>query len=426
MPNLPYQTAAWATHQKVSREIRFPIRNSITVLEVEFTYEGPRATYVPEAFASIEPDYSLDGVTLYLNAQGPLQNIGGGAIRYTRTWVSLPPQQTDYDSMVVDRPVLHDIFSGSTYAVSFDNGVTSHLFTARTAATIGTIDPPATAESGGGYATPGALPHVLISITANSGSATFYADDTDLTIRNALSTAATGSTASAGNFKGVRNVGSLSYSVITTNTTVSALSSPDATVLASCPFGQGNATGGVNEIILSLESANVSAASVRRITTSIAAEAGRYMALWNGDKIAATGKVVATDGSTYSDVQLAEVPGKDFAVTHAAVVGVTASTRYVNGPTAGPVAIKRVSDFYLPGVSSGITTPADIPVITTKKDPVSWLAEIVAYVAGGSLSSYFTTIDGTPMERWLGGPIYQQVTISCQMKDTLETVSVSA
>jgi hypothetical protein len=158
--------------------------------------------------------------------------------------------------------------------------------------------------------------------------------------------------------------------------------------------------------------------SVRRITATVTgAVEGNYYAAWNEDKLVGFGRVVATDSSAYIDVLLSETPGKDLAVTHVAVVGVNACVRYVNGPVS--VSTKIVTDFYYPGWSPGVTTPADIGLVAPQLDPISWLGLIVA-------GSAFGVIEGSQLEKYQGGPFYSQTTISAQMSDALDTVSTSA
>lgn len=358
----------------------------------------------------------------FLTAETDTTEESAAPAAFTRRYSRLPATQYEPLSLNLVRPLLHDIFSGSSYAVSFDNR-DSWIFSARTTiSALGTPDVPNTANPDNG-STPGVLPHVLISITANSGTQTFYADDDDTTIKNAVCTAATGSTAAAANFKILRNIGSLTVTVITSNTTVSALSSAGASVTVDCPYGMALATGAGPGTIVSLQAAAANAASVRRVTTSIAAVAGRWMALWNGDKLVATGKVVATNGSTYADIELSEIPGKDFAATHAAVAGVTASTRVATGPIE--CSARRTSRFYLPGFTPAVDNRADVPVFNpATRDPVSWLGVLVAYIAAPSEDTY--AVDATEALRQFAGPILEKAIVEIQVKDAYVTVSATA
>jgi hypothetical protein len=83
----------------------------------------------------------------------------------------------------------------------------------------------------------------------------------------------------------------------------------------------------------------------------------------------------------------------------------------VNGPKE--CSVKRTTKFYLPGVTGGITTGADIPVVSTYADPLGWLSKIVSadnYVA-------VATSDLTAF----AGPILMKSYDEVQMSDALES-----
>lgn len=266
------------------------------------------AYYVP-ATMGLERDSVWAGgdPSAYLIAETSPEHTGiGDLLRFTRSYARIPATQTVYGSRVIQRPVMHDIKSGSSYAVSFDNGVTSHVFTSRTTVTI------------------------------------------------------------------------------TVGTTYTGVTH-----------------------------------------TAHGKTVGSFVALWFGDRLLYAGKITVTDTADHYLVDYTE-PNVGPATTGSAGYADSASARYVNGVTSGPCSSRETTTFYLPGVSVGITVLSDVPVITTVINPVSWLGEIVAYIAAGSLSTYFSIVESGPLERWLGGPIYSQTSISIQMKDALETVSVSA
>jgi hypothetical protein len=294
--------------------------------------------------------------------------------RVERTFAHIPADQTSYDTRSFSRPRLDDlVLAGglsSVWAVSFDDD-SSVLFFSRTAATIGAIDVPLLTEGN----TFGSLGHSLITIEMNNSVQTFYADDTDATIKDALSYATVGNTSYAANFKIVRSAARIEIFVTYAQVTINALSSSADSIEVGISSGVniGLLTGTYQSIFTITTSAS-SADSIRRITTAITAAAGKWMALWNGDKVVARGKVVATDGSTYSDLQLSDVPGKDFAVTHAALA--SSGLRLVHG--AKDCTIKIVDKFYGATVTAGIATLADVPAVPVYTDPIAWLGRILA------------------------------------------------
>jgi hypothetical protein len=141
------------------------------------------------------------------------------------------------------------------------------------------------------------------------------------------------------------------------------------------------------------------------------------MAAWNGPKLVGRTKVlaVATDAVT---IEAMESPWNigSLAVTHIQFAD-TSSTRYVNGPKS--VSTRITSKFYLPTVTGGITTAADIPLDTPETDAVSWMLAVISKPTGWA-------VDGaSELAPWMG-PILFKDTTEIQMDDAIDTVSVSA
>ena len=286
-----------------------------------------------------------------------------------RTFAHIPADQVSFDTRVFNRPTLHDIFSGTYYAVSFD-AETSHIWPSRKTASIsGTPDVPSSVSGG---ATLGTLGHVQISIELDNSAQTFYADDSDSTIKNALATAYDGSTTTSAYFFILRNAGSLIISRTLYNTSIKALSSQSATTVVASLAGA-IPTSGTGLMFSVTASANL-AASVRTISsTAHGGSAGQLVALWNGSKLWATGKVISATTDAFT-VELDAAPGKDDVVTHCEFA--PNGLRLVNG--AKDCTIRTTEKFYLPTVTTGITTGADVPSVPLFTDPIAWLGRIVA------------------------------------------------
>ena len=69
-----------------------------------------------------------------------------------------------------------------------------------------------------------------------------------------------------------------------------------------------------------------------------------------------------------------------------------------------------MQDFYLPGVTTGITTAADIPIPDPLINDAAFLAAVVANLSG------YLTYDSDTLDFWLG-PIYTQVKRQINMAD---------
>lgn len=80
--------------------------------------------------------------------------------------------------------------------------------------------------------------------------------------------------------------------------------------------------------------------------------------------------------------------------------------------TPGPdrVGCKLVTSFYLPGVTTGITTPADIPIPAPLINDTDFLAAVLANTSG------YLNYDADPLTPWLG-PIFEQTQKQINMAD---------
>lgn len=371
------------------------------------------ANYVPAVLGFERDSVWPEGdPAAYLISETSPEPVGiGDLLRFTRTYARLPAQQTDYGSRMIDRPVMHDITAGGYYAVSFDNGVTSHVFSARKSVTaVGAITLADTNQT----VTANALPSSTITIGKVAGGTVAFSTGSDeATIQSALASALGSSLYVT---KGDGNITIVGPSMATT---VKYVGASPVTGL-EVQYNTDSTTG-----TLVIRSTNqtrlfdpLTPTSIRTLTSAAHGGAvGELVAVWNGDKLLGTTKVLAVATDTVT-IAADESPWSigSLAVTHLQFAD-TSSTRYVNGPAN--CTVKEVTDFYLPGVSSGITTPADIALVAPKLDPVSWLTAIQA-------GTTYLVSEGSQLSRWLGGPIYQQTTISVQMSDALDTVAVGA
>lgn len=80
---------------------------------------------------------------------------------------------------------------------------------------------------------------------------------------------------------------------------------------------------------------------------------------------------------------------------------------YTPGTTR--VGIKQIQSFYLPGVTGGITTGADIPIPTALINDAAFLAAVAASTGG-----YFA-YDSSALTLWNGWPIYTQTATQINM-----------
>lgn len=143
---------------------------------------------------------------------------------------------------------------------------------------------------------------------------------------------------------------------------------------------------------------------------------GKRVALYNGDDLFSVHAVqYVADANVFSILNDEFSDANTVSITHAAFAD-NAAARYVNGPV--PVSTKITETFYLPGVSAGITTPADITLAAAETDPVSWLSKIAS-------SATYAVVDGAELEQWQG-PIFRVTKTELDMSDAKVSVAVGA
>ena len=369
----------------------------ITTAGTTKTISSPdfQVTVDPFAYLAWESDLSID-------------QIQRGS--FSRLYSRIPSQQTKFGSALIVRPVMHDIVSGTTYAVSFDDGVTSHVFSARkTVSVVGDL-------------TGGTQVAVAAQAFGTMPGTTFTIvdDGANSTSPNLNTTAGSLQAALAGALTNLTSVQCTTTNNSLTISWIGTVVSIGTTSTAVTITGGAGVNGSVTFTANNAEVTDVQGEAVpyRVLTsTSHGASAGYLVALWNGNKLVGTTKVIAVTTDTFTvPCESGPLAASNVVITNAGFAP-QAAARYVNGPIQ--VTTKEVQDFYLPGVTPGITTPADIPLITPKLDPISWLGEIVA-------GSAYAATEGSKLEQWMDTIIYVQTNVSCQMSDALDTVSTSA
>jgi hypothetical protein len=91
----------------------------------------------------------------------------------------------------------------------------------------------------------------------------------------------------------------------------------------------------------------------------------------------------------------------------------TEACKYLRDYSSGPDSIvsKEYSQFYLPGVSAGINTPADITIPTSLLNDAALLAAALANTTG------FVNYETTALEQWMESSIYVLKTTQINMAD---------
>jgi len=88
-------------------------------------------------------------------------------------------------------------------------------------------------------------------------------------------------------------------------------------------------------------------------------------------------------------------------------------SKYLRDYTSGTdrVGLRITQKFYLPGVTSGITTAADIPLPSLLVNDIALMASVLANTTG------YQTYDASELARWRDWPIYTQTLEAINMAD---------
>lgn len=117
--------------------------------------------------------------------------------------------------------------------------------------------------------------------------------------------------------------------------------------------------------------------------------------------------IFTTGQFTVVDVNTIDLLGINLGTTIANIA------KYLRAYTAGTdrVGTKLSQAFYLPGVTTGITTPADIPIPSPLLNDLELVASMLANLTG------YQTYDSTALAQWMASPIYTQTAIQINMAD---------
>lgn len=375
---------------------------------------------VPGVDRDLSPPSAADDPRLYdptaflLHETDPAPMGLAHVVRFTRTFSRIPPTIHEPASRLFDRPVLHGIKSGSTYAVSFDEGDSSHLFSTRqtvtaiSSLTLGETDVDVAAEAFG------TLPASTFAIV----------DSADGTTSPVMTTAAaTMQSAIASACGALDSVAVSSAPGSLTISWVGIVKSIGTSATGVTMSGGAGLNGSVTFTAARATVTDTQApdpdGSVRTLSVAThGGAAGDKVALWNGDTLIGTTQVVTAASGTFT-IPLKALPGEDDKVTTIAFAK-DAGDRVANGPI--DCSARLVRRFYLPGITTGIASMADIPTFTPVTAPLSWLGALVAYLASPSSATY-AVVETAALSRWENSPILEKDVVEIQMADAVQTLA---
>lgn len=354
-------------------------------------------------------DYDQDSLAYIVKETDPVPTGHGNLLRFTRRFARIPGNQVIPSSKYLNRPILNNIKSGSAYACSFGDQAYSHIWTSRISVTsLGTITR--------GTVTKDIAASSLADLP--SGNVTFVDSGSATVTVNFTSSASSLQNSLAGSLTALSNVSvtkTNSSMTVTWTGTMKSINTTVAGINISGGAGSGSITFTTNQAAATTAQTDNfnNDASVRTVNaTSHGGAVGDLVVFWTGDRIYSTGIVLTVPGANSFTTLLDTLPGKDATVTHCAF-STDANYAVANGTKM--CSTRNTQRFYLPGVTAGISTAADIAPPATATDPISWLAAIVA-------GTSWVVDSVTDLKSW-DGPILMQETSEIQMSDAIDTVT---
>lgn len=368
-----------------------PTRDS-TTKQYQTNYAQLSGSYSPAAALNTFPGdavFAANG-SAYLVDES-VANSTAAIYNFFRKWSMVPGDQILPSTKYYNRPIMNNVFSGSYYAVSFDTlNNFSWVFSSRISVqSLNSIASVTVTQ---------AMPATNITFVEGANTLNLAANSTAAQILSGFAASLPGlNTVSA-----YVSTGSM---LIYWNGTMSSVTPPSGVIVSNY----------LNTYTVSLSSTgtNTTPATTVVNATSHGGIVGDYVAFWNGNNLIGKAVVTSVGSANSFSVLAADFPSSDAVVTHCGFSS-DANACYVNGPKI--CTVKRTQKFYLPGVTPGITTFADIPTQTIYTDPTSWLGRIIAVPTG------FATIEVSDLSPWSGSILMQEID-QVQMEDAIDTVT---
>lgn len=436
--SIPYTDGTFTSaKQNGATVVSFPFLNNptkdTTTKQYQTNYAQLAGSYTPAAALNTFPGDAVFAANpnAYLVDESIAQATGA-IYNFSRKWSTIPIDQILPSTRYYNRPVMDNVFSGTSFAATFDEGVTSHVFTSRISIqSISTIAADTRSNSttisgtGGGTVpitsasfTPDSLPGTAVTGNSSAGGFSFTLNASAATIRASMNSGAFDVTVVASSTAvSITVISGTLYDINCAVATVEIIGSGSTyTLQRRQTTSYLNNTQAPDTTLAQSRSAtdtyNVPASNRTINANSHGGVVGDKVVLWNGNYIVAKGAVLTSSTNSFT-VDLTTVPGANFAADTCGFSS-DANACYVNGPKI--CTVKRTQEFYLPGVTPGITTFADIPTQTIYTDPTSWLGRIIAVPTG------FATIEVSDLSAW-SGPILMQEIDEVQMADAIDTVT---
>lgn len=403
MPNLPFSTSGWSTHNQVGQvRLDFPYPDAPSIYTVTRTFEGPLSSYSGPTMAAADAVYTSH----YLDHVGELQPLDAGQVRYSRVYAPVPSTRYDYTTRAIVVPAVPESVSddGTDCSVSTEMAPTTFTDNGSGARWV-------RASNGRAYVwtpTQKLFGPVTLASAVTIGSSRVVTGGTFTLTYKAQTTAALAYNESAANIKtaieALSTVIADGFTVTVTNNLGSsgALTIAVASGTAQAAFALASSlTPDVASVVFLTYSSFATQNFVTATSVSAAAHGftntGPLVLMQTLSSSRAVREIPSSRWAVYDANTLALYPGVGAALTlynfAAYVRSYTPGTRRLN--------LRIKSDFYLPGVTPGIASVDDIPL------PVS-VEEVNAFLEAALTQSDYADYSSEDLVRWLGGQVYRR------------------
>lgn len=339
------------------------------------------SSYTPAAALSTDPSDN----TQYLLQESEL-SVEGGLGRYSRTYCKVPGDQIDYSSLVITKPAFPTNDYNGAYVDSTSATATANVWTAVISATV-------SAYPSGGTFTVTFKTSTTAALNTTDSAATIAAAINALAsvVADGFTVSVTNNLTTSGTLVFLRATGSYTFLagnwVVGSGSITPAVNASSSTASNSFTFTCARTSPNVNK---TAHGVNVNA-YVRMMDSS---SGGGALYIVNSVPDANNFTYFANSSSYFTRIgyrtfQRTYTPGTDRVLT------------------------KLTDKFYLPGVTPGITTGADIPVPDVAINDVQLLNLISASATG------FQNYDAEPVTAWPSepSPLFRQRLIQIDVDD---------
>lgn len=398
----------------------YPFRQNGDIVTAYFEEDfwQMESTYVPVALGTQHPvlrDY-------YLVQESPPVSVTANVFQFTRLWSRIPTTQYVYSSMAITKPVAPNQNTGGTLTTlqqdsssdtpsgigesSYYNGyifpanntvygiLKSSTRTAPVVATGGTFTVTYKTSTTGALAynatcvavaaAINALADVVsdgLTVNVNGGVGNMWDSLTTQSVNITAGSTTSRFTVNAASLTGV--TAAKCFTAIT-NSTSQNLQLAYKFAVASHGWA------GTENLLLAESTAATAAGTIKIVLPTVS------WSVIDANNIAVIGSLTGVDGAIGSAYITGSLLGA-----------------YLRSYTPGPdrVSVRLASYFYLPGVTTGITTPADIPIPQPLINDADFLAAVLANTSG------FLNYDSDSLVFWMGTTIYTQTQKQINMAD---------